>query len=286
MQNDIRCHTCLLSRVILECELAGVTPEQTHSISLESKQLLDFLLTTNMSHPAVASIFYRFVHRSICCDDPFSSLKRQSNENVANMIRRYADRIPGWSFRDLVTAAVIGNSIDYGVQEYDVSDDFAFFFEEEWKSGLKIDDTDEMLPLLDRIVYLTDNCGEVILDRELIRYLKNKGSDITLVARTLPILNDATCDDIIALGIDSHVNRIYPNSNTAEIGIRFDQISAELLYYINNATLIISKGMANYESLREFQGLPPVAYLLTAKCLPVAEQLHVTKGSKLALLRL
>jgi len=286
MRNDVRCHTCLLSRVMLECELAGVPPEKTDSIFLESKQLLDFLLTTKMSHPAVASIFYRFLHRSMCCDDPFSSLKRQSNEIVSNMIKAYAERIPGWSFRDLVTAAVIGNSIDYGVKEYDVSDDFASFFEEEWKSGLRIDDTDEMLPRLDRIIYLTDNCGEIVLDRELIRYLKGRSSDITLVARTLPILNDATCDDIIALGIDSYVNRIYPSSNTAELGIRFDQISSELLHYINNATLIISKGMANYESLREFQGLPPVAYLLTAKCLPIAEELGVSKGSKLALLRL
>jgi uncharacterized protein with ATP-grasp and redox domains len=286
MQSDIHCHTCLLSRVMLECELAGVPPEQTNAIILESKQLLDFLLTTSLSHPAAASIFYRFLHRSICCDDPFSSLKRQSNESVSNMIRTYSDRIPEWSFRDLVTAAVIGNSIDYGVKEYDVSDDFASFFENEWKSGLKIDDTDEMLPLLDRIVYLTDNCGEVVFDRALIRYLKHRGSDITLVARKRPILNDATCDDIIALGIDSYVNRIYPSSNAAELGIRFDQISAELLHYINNATLIISKGMANYESLREFQGLPPVAYLLTAKCLPVAEELRVAKGSKLALLRL
>ena len=286
MHDDIRCHTCLLSRVILECELAGVSPEETSSILRESKQLLDFLVTTKKSHPVIASMFYRFVHRSIRSTDPFFSIKQQSNENISNMMKKYADRISGWNFRDLVTAAVIGNSLDYGVKEYEVAVDFESFFEEEWKSGLVIDNTDEMLPLLDRVVYLTDNCGEVVFDCELIKYLKNRGSDITLVARKLPILNDATCDDIIALGIDSHVDRIYPSSNTAEIGIRFDQISSELLYYFDNATLIISKGMANYESLREFEGLPPVAYLLTAKCLPVAEELGVSKGSKLALLHL
>jgi uncharacterized protein with ATP-grasp and redox domains len=286
MRNDIRCHPCLLSRVILECELAGVPPEKINSILLESKKLLDFLLTTQRSHAAIASMFYRFVHHSICCDDPFFSLKRQSNEIVSTLMKKYADRIPEWNFRDLVTAAVIGNSLDYGVKEYEVAVDFESFFEEEWKTGLMIDDTDKMLHLLGRIVYLTDNCGEVVFDSELIQYLKNKGSDITLVARKLPILNDATCDDIISLGIDSYVDRMYPSSNTAEIGIRFDQISVELLHYFNNATLIVSKGMANYESLREFEGLPPVAYLLTAKCMPIAEELGVCKGSKLALLRL
>ena len=286
MSNDARCHTCLLSRVIIVCELTGVSPEKTRTIFLESKQLLDFLLTTKWSHTAVASMFYRFVHRSIGSNDPFSSLKHQSNEIVSNIMKTYADCIPGWSFRDLVTAAVIGNSFDYGVKEYEVAIDFESFFEKEWKSGLMIDDTDEMLPLLDRIIYITDNCGEIVFDSELIQYLKRRGSDITLVARKLPILNDATCDDIISLGIDSYVDRMYPSSNTVEIGIRFDQVSSELLHYINNATLIISKGMANYENLREFEGLPPVAYLLTAKCLPVAEELGVCKGSKLALLRL
>ena len=286
MYDDPRCHTCLLSRVILVCELAGVPPEERTPILRKSKELLDFLITTKRSHPVISSMFYRFLHRSIRSDDPFSSIKRQSNENISNMMKAYADRIPRWNFRELVTAAVIGNSIDYGVREYEVAVDFQSFFEKEWKSGLVIDDTDDMLPLLDHIVYLTDNCGEVFFDYELITYLKNRGSDITLVARKLPIINDATCDDIIALGIDSHIDRLYPSSNTAEIGIRFDQISSELLHYINNATLIISKGMANYESLKEFEGLPPVAYLLTAKCLPIAEELGVLKGSKLALLRL
>jgi uncharacterized protein with ATP-grasp and redox domains len=286
MRSDIRCHTCLLSRAMLECELSGVSPGKTSSILRESEQLLDFLLTTKRSHPVIASMFYRFVHRCIRSNDPFSALKRQSNEIVSNMMKAYADRIPEWSFRELVTAAVIGNSLDYGVKEYEVAVDFDSFFEEEWKSGLLIDDTDDMLPLLDRVVYLADNCGEVVFDYELIKFLKNRGSDITLVARKLPILNDATCDDIIALGLYSHIDRMYPSSNTVEIGIRFDQISSELLDYFNNATLIISKGMANYESLREFEGLPPVAYLFTAKCLPIAEELCVSKGSKLALLRL
>ena len=286
MDYDSRCHACLFSRAVLECELTNTSSEKTAFILQESKQLLDFLLTTKRSHPATASTFYRFMHRSTGCDDPFSSLKSQSNETTLNIIKKYAEQICTWGFRDLVTATVIGNSFDYGVQEYDVSDDFDSFFEKEWKSGLTIDDTDDMLPLLDRIVYLTDNCGEIIFDHELLHYLKKRGSDITLVARKSPILNDVTCDDIYTLGIHSSVHRIYPSSNTAEIGIRFDQISAELLHYCNDATLIISKGMANYESLREFEGLPPVAYLLTAKCLPVAEELGVPKGSKIALLRL
>jgi uncharacterized protein with ATP-grasp and redox domains len=130
MSNDSRCHACLLSRAVLACELTATSPEKTSSILQESTQLLDFLLTTKKSHPAVASAFYRFVHRSIGCDDPFSSFKLQSNEIASTIVRRYADHFSTWGFRELVTAAVIGNSFDYGAKEYDVPDDFDSFFEE------------------------------------------------------------------------------------------------------------------------------------------------------------
>ena len=47
-------------------------------------------------------------------------------------------------------------------------------------------------PLCDRVVYLSDNCGEIVLDRLFIEYLKSQGSHITLAVKEAPILNDAT----------------------------------------------------------------------------------------------
>jgi len=43
--------------------------------------------------------------------------------------------------------------------------------------------------------------------------------------------------------------------------------------------------MANFESLFERNDLPPVAYLMAAKCRPVADMIHVPVGSKIALLK-
>ena len=43
--------------------------------------------------------------------------------------------------------------------------------------------------------------------------------------------------------------------------------------------------MANYESLSEYDDLPPVAHLLAAKCRPIAARLGVAVGEKAALLR-
>jgi uncharacterized protein with ATP-grasp and redox domains len=54
--------------------------------------------------------------------------------------------------------------------------------------------------------------------------------------------------------------------------------SAEFQQYFNDADLIISKGMGNYETLSEVRA--PVFFLFTVKCSEVAR--HLTERKKLA----
>ena len=69
------------------------------------------------------------------------------------------------------------------------------------------------------------------------------------------------------------------------IGICMENIPDDLRYAISRCTVIIAKGMANFESLSEMDNLPPVAYMMAAKCKPVADEIGVPVGSKIALLR-
>ena len=55
----------------------------------------------------------------------------------------------------------------------------------------------------------------------------------------------------------------------AEIGICMENIPDDLRNAIKHCTIIIAKGMANFESLSETDNMPPVAYLMAAKCGPV-----------------
>ena len=70
-----------------------------------------------------------------------------------------------------------------------------------FSKGLTIDDTDRILPLTKRVVYFTDNCGEIVFDRLLLEYLHANGSEITLVVRDAPILNDATMEEAEQFGL-------------------------------------------------------------------------------------
>jgi uncharacterized protein with ATP-grasp and redox domains len=283
MQHDDRCFDCLMSRVRLEATLAGVDPERFREVFGHAAKLLAFLHNTPYTHTVVASLLHRSVYHHLNTRDPFIELKNQSTEAASAVIEIIRDDLCG--FKDLVTAAVIGNIFDYGVKGHTIQDDFLSFFRNEYAKGLYIDDTAEILPLCRRVVYFTDNCGEILFDRLLISFLKEQGSHITLVVRDAPILNDATMNDAEATGLSEIVDDIHTTSSGAELGIRFDLLGPEVRNALEECSILIAKGMANYESLREEEGLPPVAYLLAAKCEPIAEELQVPRGSKLALLR-
>jgi uncharacterized protein with ATP-grasp and redox domains len=219
----------------------------------------------------------------IGCDDPFAELKKRGNREALAVVDTLVP--PDAGFRELVLASIIGNTYDYGVMEHEVADDFSAYYRSEHEKGLFLDDTGAMLDYLGKVVYFTDNCGEIVFDRLLLRHLKSLGSRVTVVVRDAPILNDATLTEAFGLGIDREADLLMTGGAGNELGIRFDLMPTRLLHEFDTASLVISKGMANYESLREYCDLPPVAYLLAAKCIPIAEDLGVPHGSKVAVLR-
>jgi uncharacterized protein with ATP-grasp and redox domains len=277
------CIDCLLSRVKLECNLCNASPALTDSTIQDCTSVMNELRSFPLSHPQIASRIHRTAYGKLGNPDPFFEIKQQGNREATAVCNKV--RMDLHSFRDYVIAAVIANIFDYGVKGHTVSEDFSTFFDKEFKDGLTIDDTEKIERLCSRVVYLTDNCGEIVFDRLLIDYMKAKGSHVTLAVKEAPILNDATREDITGIGLDALVDHVTTTGGGAEIGICMENIPADLKRAIDNCTIIIAKGMANYESLSEMDNLPPVAYLLAAKCRPVADDIGVPVGSKIALLR-
>jgi uncharacterized protein with ATP-grasp and redox domains len=284
MKFDDRCFDCLLSRVRLECRLCGAGQERTGEVTRSCARLLERLRIEPLSHPQIASAMHRQAYELLGNEDPFAELKEQSNREALAVCRRVRGRLS--TFYDYVLASIIGNTYDYGVKGHTVTGDFLTYFDREFSAGLAIDDTAEIKKRISRVVYFTDNCGEIIFDRLLLEHLAGLGSEITLAVRDAPILNDATVAEARALRLDRFVSAITTTGCGCELGVRLDCMPPELEKAIAECTLIIAKGMANYESLSEFSGLPPVAYLMAVKCEPIAEEVGVPRGSKVAMLRM
>jgi len=249
----------------------------------ECREILDEICSAPLSHPQIASRIHRRAYELLKNPDPFEDLKREGNRQATRVCKEI--RLELSTFRDYVLASVIGNTFDYGVKGHKVEENFSAFFHREFQRGLTIDDTVTIAPLCSRVVYLSDNCGEIVLDRLLIEYLKSQGSHVTLAVKEAPILNDATMQDAKELGLDKKVDLLTTTGGGAEIGMCMDNIPDDLRDAISTCTIIIAKGMANFESLSEMDNLPPVAYLMAAKCRPVADEAGVPLGSKIAMLR-
>ena len=146
--------------------------------------------------------------------------------------------------------------------------------------GLDVDDSDKIKTMLSDVVYLADNCGEIVFDTLLFEQIKKLGGRITLVVRGAPILNDVTMKEALELGIDKMVDRVLTTGSNA-IGLCLQEAPPELVEALGNASLIISKGMANYETMSEYD-FRPIAYLLKTKCESVAEAMGLKRNMNVA----
>jgi len=283
MKFDDRCFDCLLSRVSLECSLCSADEEKTREVREACAALLEKLRYAPLLHPQIASAMHREAYGMLGTPDPFAGLKEQSMREAFEVCRTVKGELSG--FRDFVLASIIGNTYDYGVKGHTVTGDFLSYFRQEFSAGLAIDDTARISHLLSRVVYFTDNCGEIVFDRLLLEYLHHTGSLITLAVRDAPILNDATMKEARDLHLDRFVQTITTVGCKCELGVILECMPSELARAVDDCTLIIAKGMANYESLSEYSSLPPVAFLMAVKCEPIAEDVGAPRGSKVAMLR-
>ncbi len=123
------------------------------------------------------------------------------------------------------------------------------------------------------IVYLIDNCGEIVLDKLLIKQILkfNNNVKITAVVRGKPVLNDCTLEDAKYVGLDKIVEVI--DNGTGIAGTVLSKITPQALNAIENADIIISKGQGNFETLHHCG--KNIYYIFLCKCKMFAERFGV-----------
>lgn len=124
-----------------------------------------------------------------------------------------------------------------------------------------------------RVVYLTDNCGEIVFDKVFISVIKNMFPDvsITAIVRGYDVLNDATMTDANEIGLDKVVEVI--DNGTDIAGTCLDRISEKASKIIDSADLIISKGQGNFETLQMCG--KNIYYVFLCKCQMFADRFNV-----------
>ncbi len=287
MKMNPRCTYCLLSRVHFQSKLAT---DDEDLISKTIKECLE-VMNKNYSPDAVSACIATKIHRkcyeTLENNDPYAVTKKLINQAALKVLPVAKERIyencpdNGEIFRRAVRASVVANYFDFGIMGFDASEDkFEAAFLKYFEHGLDVDDTHKMLRLLQNVIYIADNCGEILFDVLVFDVIKKLGGKITLVVRGGPILTDVTMKEVQEFEIDKKVDRILTTGSNA-VGVLIEEAPAELLQAMKDSTLIISKGMANYETLSE-HNFGPIAYMLLTKCECVAEDLGLEQGLSVA----
>jgi uncharacterized protein with ATP-grasp and redox domains len=275
MKLSAECVPCLLKRAAYEVELCA--PGRAMEALRECSSVVAEKASERISSAEFASAIHQCAYAAIGKDDPYSDLKKRSNE-VALGLLPVAEVFVRRSKNPLIAAmrvSIIGNLLDFGIEGSIGSPEaLKKTFKELMNEPLGSDNSEEIERMIEKskeIVFLADNCGEIVFDKILLREIKrNRSGRIVLVIKGRPILTDVTKNDMRGLGIENLVDEILETEDVA-VGINLWEKgkNSEIARRLRKTDLIISKGMANFEALSEYDW-KAIAYLLRVKCGTVA----------------
>ncbi len=217
-------------------------------------------------------LVYRFenLHREMFGSTrDYSEIKKKYNDLVLSMEEGIRNKIKASDnpLRQALKYARVGNYIDFGAMD-EVSEeqfikllDDASFSEEDERT---FDSFVSQLKLADNFLLITDNCGEIVLDKLFLEQLKVRFPRLNLqvLVRGGEVLNDATCEDAEYVGIDRFAT--VTGNGMPIAGTVYDMLTKEAKECIDEAQVILAKGQGNYESMNG-QGIH-VFYSFLCKC--------------------
>jgi uncharacterized protein with ATP-grasp and redox domains len=180
--------------------------------------------------------------------------------------------------------AMLGNYIDFGAMLSVDENKLRELLEN--AEELTVDDKEfrllkEDLKKSKKLIYITDNCGEVVLDKLFIKAILKEYPNISVeaIVRGENVLNDATLTDAKQVFLDKLVTVTGNGTNIA--GTCLSKLPEDIKTKIDNADIIISKGQANFETLR-YCG-KNIYYIFMCKCQMFADRFGVPKLSGMLL---
>ena len=248
-------------------------------------EILDFMAKNfkkNANSNKLGTDLHHMIMELTDNDDPYKAFRQKGNklaEKLIPTVQSVIDKNP--SLESYVKIAVCGNIIDFGALKQDT--DMEKLIREKITEELIINDVDKLdkdLKKANRILYLSDNGGEIVFDKLLIKKIKDDYDlEIILALKKAPILNDAIVSDAYDLGLDEYATVISTGANS--VGVVKDYVSDELHKLIDDVDLIISKGMGNFEGLTEMDINTPIYYLLNTKCNVISTEIGVELASSI-----
>jgi hypothetical protein len=188
------------------------------------------------------------------------------------------------TFQDAVKYAIVGNMIDDNPVHKNLYKDLKQYFNSINELSLKINHIHYLMKDVKKsnsLLYLSDSCGEIVLDKLLIKRIKqlNPKIDIYFGVKGYSVINGCREEDARFISIDDYAKII--SNGDSSVGTLLHRTSQEFQNIYNNVDIVISKGQANFECLNESD--KNIYFLLTTKCAVVSQFLGVDEQSLVCL---
>jgi uncharacterized protein with ATP-grasp and redox domains len=276
MRVYLDCIACFVRQGLDAARLA-TDDEQIHEKVVREVLRLAAELDMSESPPAIGQQIHRLIRKLVGKDDPYHQIKKHFNNLVLKLYPELRKQIASSNNRleTAIRLAIAGNIIDFGVNgSVNIS-----HLNKAISESLTADFDTRQLQLFqdaieqaEKILYLADNAGEIVLDRLLIEQLPFE--KITVVVKGKPVINDATMEDAVIAGLPRIVDVIDNGSDGP--GTILETCSRTFRNCFEDADLIIAKGQGNYETLSEAD--KHIFFVLKAKCPVISRDLGCEIG--------
>jgi uncharacterized protein with ATP-grasp and redox domains len=272
LQTFPQCMDCLTGLVETAAGFAAgddqVLFEQAKAVA---KEALIQSQASGLTSPEVANRIIREIKRITGSEDPYAEFKSSEHPNARGAYGR-AKELLGSSLYDLVSLAALGNSIDF----FMTPEESMAQVEEKARQGVWFQRND--IPRLDQaleerpglVLYLADNTGEIYFDQPLFQYVAERSRRVVLVVKSGPALNDLTRAELKASGLAQDFAEVAETGSDG-VGVEWDLVSPEFNRLVAGADLIISKGMANLETICTHPLPAPLFFIFQVKCEPMRD---------------
>lgn len=271
-----QCIPCFFRQALIVANAVGASDEKRLGLMKAVAGVLAERIGPELSPAGLAGPVHAAINSFLGVSDPFARQKKQSNDAMLAMyedFRALAKQSPD-PLDVAVRLSIIGNLIDFSLYEDIRFDSIMDSFRSFEPAVYEYDEFKSRVLDAQRILIVTDNAGECVADMLLAEVLWRLKKKVIVIAKEKPILNDATVDEVRAIGMERFAKVV--GVGNGEVGT-IQPPDSMFTRAMGSADLVIAKGQANFETLYDADA--PVFCLLVVKCGVVADVLKAPERS-------
>lgn len=282
MKFALECTNCILNQVSQVSKMKELSKDESFKLLkkvLKEIEKQDFDKTS----PEVYGNVWQLITDYFDGEDIYKEIREQYNKKFMNYVDAIEDAIikSETPLKMALAAAIEGNLLDLAITKTFSIDKLIQAIEKLESAKFGIDDSTSLLNSIKKskkILYIGDNCGEIVFDRIFIETIKKyfPKTKIYYVVRGKSAVNDVLLSDALQVGMDEFATIV--ENGDSSLGTVLERCSTNLNVLYKEVDLVIAKGQGNFESLSETPR-ENLYYLLLSKCQLIAEAFNVDKMS-------